>query len=330
MEAMGEWSTGLGGMYTEEADFMNQLLASYEQPCGGSSSETTATLAAYHHGQGSQWTGGFCFSQESRSYSGYCTVVPQQEEDDNKMEDSTINTDLYLVGEETCECDVAEYSRKSLLPLENAEESHDHNVLQPENSLTTTTTDEKLLRPCESSKKRMRATSTDKNKRANKTRRSQKGVEMSGDNDNSGEEEDTEKAAGKRKNKPSKPQKTCCSDDESNGGETFLSKEDGEDSKALNLNGKTRASRGAATDPQSLYARKRRERINERLRILQNLVPNGTKVDISTMLEEAVQYVKFLQLQIKLLSSDDLWMYAPIAYNGMDIGLDLKLNALTR
>ncbi|KAI9106762.1 hypothetical protein K1719_022290 [Acacia pycnantha] len=91
-----------------------------------------------------------------------------------------------------------------------------------------------------------------------------------------------------------------------------------------NTNGKTRASRGSATDPQSLYARKRRERINERLRILQNLVPNGTKVDISTMLEEAVHYVKFLQLQIKLLSSDDMWMYAPIAYNGVDIGLTLS------
>ncbi|KAJ6730145.1 TRANSCRIPTION FACTOR BHLH83-RELATED [Salix viminalis] len=81
---------------------------------------------------------------------------------------------------------------------------------------------------------------------------------------------------------------------------------------------------GAATDPQSLYARKRRERINERLKILQNLVPNGTKVDISTMLEDAVHYVKFLQLQIKLLSSDDLWMYAPLAYNGIDIGLNQK------
>ncbi|XP_076930098.1 uncharacterized protein LOC143594742 [Bidens hawaiensis] len=88
-----------------------------------------------------------------------------------------------------------------------------------------------------------------------------------------------------------------------------------------NSNGKTRASRGTATDPQSLYARKRRERINERLRILQNLVPNGTKVDISTMLEEAVEYVKFLKLQIQLLSCDDTWMYAPIAYNGMDMGL---------
>ncbi|OAP08418.1 hypothetical protein AXX17_AT2G09930 [Arabidopsis thaliana] len=327
MEAMGEWSTGLGGIYTEEADFMNQLLASYEQPCGGSSSETTATLTAYHH-QGSQWNGGFCFSQESSSYSGYCAAMPRQEEDNNGMEDATINTNLYLVGEETSECDATEYSGKSLLPLETVAENHDHSMLQPENSLTTTT-DEKMFNQCESSKKRTRATTTDKNKRANKARRSQKCVEMSGENENSGEEEYTEKAAGKRKTKPLKPQKTCCSDDESNGGDTFLSKEDGEDSKALNLNGKTRASRGAATDPQSLYARKRRERINERLRILQHLVPNGTKVDISTMLEEAVQYVKFLQLQIKLLSSDDLWMYAPIAYNGMDIGLDLKLNALT-
>ncbi|XP_019155945.1 PREDICTED: transcription factor bHLH54-like [Ipomoea nil] len=97
------------------------------------------------------------------------------------------------------------------------------------------------------------------------------------------------------------------------------------DAPNSNSSGKARASRGAATDPQSLYARRRRERINERLRILQNLVPNGTKVDISTMLEEAVHYVKFLQLQIKLLSSEDLWMYAPIAYNGMDMGLYQKM-----
>ncbi|RDX88077.1 Transcription factor bHLH84, partial [Mucuna pruriens] len=124
---------------------------------------------------------------------------------------------------------------------------------------------------------------------------------------------------------------SCCSeDDDSNashelngGGSSSLSLED---STAVKLKGKKSTSnRGSATDPQSVYARRRRERINERLRILQNLVPNGTKVDISTMLEEAVQYVKFLQLQIKLLSSDDLWMYAPIAYNGMNIGLDLNI-----
>ncbi|CAI0470512.1 unnamed protein product [Linum tenue] len=105
------------------------------------------------------------------------------------------------------------------------------------------------------------------------------------------------------------------------GGEAVPTTSASTGSITVSLNGKTRASRGAATDPQSLYARKRRERINERLKVLQTLVPNGTKVDISTMLEEAVQYVKFLQLQIKLLSSDDHWMYSPIAYNGMDIGV---------
>ncbi|KAL3734917.1 hypothetical protein ACJRO7_024139 [Eucalyptus globulus] len=111
---------------------------------------------------------------------------------------------------------------------------------------------------------------------------------------------------------------TCSSEDDVSSQEL----KDSKTSESLSSDVKTRAGRGAATDPQSLYARKRRERINERLKILQNLIPNGTKVDISTMLEEAVHYVKFLQLQIKLLSSDDLWMYAPIAYNGKDIGLD--------
>ncbi|KAJ6685817.1 TRANSCRIPTION FACTOR BHLH83-RELATED [Salix purpurea] len=113
-----------------------------------------------------------------------------------------------------------------------------------------------------------------------------------------------------------------CSSEDDNASQDSDSKV----SEALDSNGKTRATRGAATDPQSLYARKRRGRINERLKILQNLVPNGTKVDISTMLEDAVHYVKFLQLQIKLLSSDDLWMYAPLAYNGIDIGLNQKLS----
>uniref|UniRef100_A0A2N9J5E9 BHLH domain-containing protein n=1 Tax=Fagus sylvatica TaxID=28930 RepID=A0A2N9J5E9_FAGSY len=116
----------------------------------------------------------------------------------------------------------------------------------------------------------------------------------------------------------------CNASQELNGAATSSLSTKG--SAAFNYNSKRRVSRGSATDPQSLYARKRRERINERLRILQNLVPNGTKVDISTMFEEAIQYVKFLQLQIKLLSSDDLWMYSPIAYNGMDIGLDQKIN----
>ncbi|MFS7951652.1 putative transcription factor bHLH family [Helianthus anomalus] len=125
--------------------------------------------------------------------------------------------------------------------------------------------------------------------------------------------QDTENANNNNGERNRQSSSSCSSSDDCNGSQDM----DG----TVNLNVKTRASRGSATDPQSLYARKRRERINERLRILQNLVPNGTKVDISTMLEEAVEYVKFLKLQIQLLSSDDMWMYAPIAYNGMNMGL---------
>ncbi|CAL4884958.1 unnamed protein product [Urochloa decumbens] len=57
----------------------------------------------------------------------------------------------------------------------------------------------------------------------------------------------------------------------------------------------------------SCCTQNRRERISERLRTLQELVPNGTKVDLVTMLEKAISYVKFLQLQVKVLATDEFW-----------------------
>ncbi|PAN24682.1 hypothetical protein PAHAL_4G244400 [Panicum hallii] len=63
----------------------------------------------------------------------------------------------------------------------------------------------------------------------------------------------------------------------------------------------------APKDPQSLAAKNRRERITERLRALQELVPNGSKVDTVTMLDKAITYVKFMQLQLKVLQTDAFW-----------------------
>ncbi|KAL9687825.1 hypothetical protein QQ045_032232 [Rhodiola kirilowii] len=69
---------------------------------------------------------------------------------------------------------------------------------------------------------------------------------------------------------------------------------------------RVRARRGQATDPHSIAERLRRERIAERMKGLQELVPNANKTDKASMLDEIIEYVKFLQLQVKVLSMSRL------------------------
>lgn len=52
----------------------------------------------------------------------------------------------------------------------------------------------------------------------------------------------------------------------------------------------------------NLSERRRRDRINERIRALQELIPNCNKIDKASMLEEAIEYLKTLQLQVQMMS----------------------------
>ncbi|KAK8471189.1 hypothetical protein PHAVU_003G157100 [Phaseolus vulgaris] len=76
---------------------------------------------------------------------------------------------------------------------------------------------------------------------------------------------------------------------------------------------RVRARRGQATDPHSIAERLRRERIAERMKALQELVPNANKTDKASMLDEIIDYVKFLQLQVKVLSMSRLGGAAAVA-----------------
>ncbi|CAA0832400.1 Transcription factor bHLH62, partial [Striga hermonthica] len=64
-----------------------------------------------------------------------------------------------------------------------------------------------------------------------------------------------------------------------------------------------RARRGQATDSHSLAERVRREKISERMKLLQDLVPGCNKVTgKALMLDEIINYVQSLQRQVEFLS----------------------------
>ncbi|GAB4838346.1 hypothetical protein Ancab_027875 [Ancistrocladus abbreviatus] len=356
----GEWSSFNGVYVNEEADFMAQLFPNssltHELDGGSSLGVASACWASQepHFSMGvadnsiyssdSANSNLYCFSQESSSSGGGSIIYPTGHENyymSNPHQFLSANNSLsidFCMGDakntsfiqvfpdrmEGDDCLNQEMSSgnmdESCVDLTEAELTEKHLQLRREAEMSEMdlSIEDKNSDLLENSKKRLRISDVQKGKRNVKPKKNQKlNLASNNDEDNNG-------------GLNGQSSSSCSSEDDSNGSQELnagaTSSLSSKGASALNLNSKTRASRGSATDPQSLYARKRRERINERLKILQNLVPNGTKVDISTMLEEAVQYVKFLQLQIKLLSSDDLWMYAPIAYNGMDIGLDLKIN----
>ncbi|KAE8684620.1 Cellulose-synthase-like C6 [Hibiscus syriacus] len=79
-----------------------------------------------------------------------------------------------------------------------------------------------------------------------------------------------------------------------------------------------RARRGQATDSHSLAERVRREKISERMKLLQNIVPGCNKVTgKALMLDEIINYVQSLQRQVEFLS-----MKLASVNTGVDFNVD--------
>ncbi|KAK4273358.1 hypothetical protein QN277_021777 [Acacia crassicarpa] len=72
--------------------------------------------------------------------------------------------------------------------------------------------------------------------------------------------------------------------------------------KAGPARGGTGSNRSRAAEVHNLFERRRRDRINEKMRALQELIPNCNKVDKASMLDEAIEYLKTLQLQVQIMS----------------------------
>ncbi|PIN08490.1 Transcriptional repressors of the hairy/E(spl) family (contains HLH) [Handroanthus impetiginosus] len=94
-------------------------------------------------------------------------------------------------------------------------------------------------------------------------------------------------------------------------------RETGEEEGKRKSNGKssvcTKRSRAAAIHNQS--ERKRRDKINQRMKTLQKLVPNSSKTDKASMLDEVIEYLKQLQAQVQMMSRMNMpSMMLPLAF----------------
>nr|XP_043635714.1 transcription factor PIF1-like isoform X2 [Erigeron canadensis] len=96
--------------------------------------------------------------------------------------------------------------------------------------------------------------------------------------------------------------------------------------------GSTSTKRSRAAEVHNLSERRRRDRINEKMKALQELIPRCNKSDKASMLDEAIEYLKSLQMQVQMMSMGysmvpmmfpGVQRYMPaMAAMGMGMGMD--------
>ncbi|XP_027363897.1 transcription factor PIF1-like [Abrus precatorius] len=101
--------------------------------------------------------------------------------------------------------------------------------------------------------------------------------------------------------------------------------------------GSTSTKRSRAAEVHNLSERRRRDRINEKMRALQELIPRCNKSDKASMLDEAIEYLKSLQMQVQMMSMGcgmvpmmfpGIQQYMPPMGMGigMGMGMDMGMN----
>ncbi|KAM7520459.1 hypothetical protein LguiB_019421 [Lonicera macranthoides] len=75
--------------------------------------------------------------------------------------------------------------------------------------------------------------------------------------------------------------------------------------------------RSRAAEVHNLSEKRRRSRINEKMKALQNLIPNSNKTDKASMLDEAIEYLKQLQLQVQMLTMRNGLSLYPMCLPGL-------------
>ncbi|XWS46368.1 hypothetical protein CRYUN_Cryun14cG0059500 [Craigia yunnanensis] len=110
--------------------------------------------------------------------------------------------------------------------------------------------------------------------------------------------------------------------------------------KATPTRGSKGAKRKRKAEVHNLSERRRRDKINKKMRALQELIPNCNKVDKASMLHEAIEYLKTLQLQVQMMSMET-GVYMPpmmlpstmqhinaqnlVGYSPMAVGMGIRM-----
>ncbi|KAJ7972546.1 Transcription factor like [Quillaja saponaria] len=94
------------------------------------------------------------------------------------------------------------------------------------------------------------------------------------------------------------------------------------------------AKRSRAAEVHNLSERRRRDRINEKMRALQELIPRCNKSDKASMLDEAIEYLKSLQMQVQMMSMGcgmvpmmfpGIQQYMPPMGMGIGLGMGMEM-----